>query len=179
MKNNFLIILSIIVFAPIGYFLYSELSKDGSKDQKQENEAHDYHLHAGFKIYKDGQLIDFSSSKYMFFSNCGVNEDDMSTVQERVHLHNNVGDVAHVHAKGVTWRNLFQSLRFNLSEEQIPVMYLNDVNSPDLLDKEISNLDSAVFIIGTSDDVDTLRNRAVELEYIEEIAKSSENCGVG
>jgi hypothetical protein len=146
----------------------------------QNDHNDDVHLHAGFKIFTDGQALDLSSDKHMHFSTCSpdIDESDL-TVKDKVHLHNNIGDVAHIHAENVTWRNLFESLELDLLEDQpLPVMYRNDSNDPDLLDKTIQPYESAIFIFGTADDVDSLRAMAVTIDSIKEAESKTEGCSV-
>lgn len=148
-------------------------------NNRGETEEH-IHMHAGFKIFVDGNWLDLSGDKYMYFSTCApdIDESEM-TIKDKIHLHNNIGDVAHIHAQDITWRNLFESLEIDLLEDQpLPVMYRNDSNDPALLDKRIEPYESAIFIFGTADDVDSLREMAVSIDSIKEAESQTEGCSI-
>ncbi|MFQ5763201.1 MAG: protein-disulfide isomerase, partial [Candidatus Bathyarchaeia archaeon] len=55
------------------------------------------HEHASFKVYVNGELIDFSQGKYQLKS-------------RYVHVEGNVGDILHVHATGVKLGFFFETL---------------------------------------------------------------------
>lgn len=145
---------------------------------KENNQYEETHLHAGFQIYIDGQLQDYSDSKYMHLDPCSIEEEkpDYSIVQERVHLHNNIGNVAHIHVKGVKYMDLVDSLGINdiLSSDYKAI--LNGTEVADLLDTEIKAYDSAILIIGDMPN-DVLINQVTQ-EKIIESEKLVENCGL-
>lgn len=66
-----------------------------------------YHIHANFKVSLNGTPIDFSQAKYQ-----GANGKDLD---EFIHLHNNKGDLIHIHKQGVTLGEFFTSLKMKLS----------------------------------------------------------------
>jgi len=67
------------------------------------------HTHGDFLVYIGSEKIDFSQDKYQSTAE--------SIKSERVHLHDNKGDVIHFHAEGVDLQTFFSSLGFSLSEE--------------------------------------------------------------
>lgn len=72
------------------------------------------HYHANFLVYKDGAIQDYSDNKYTELEPCTLDEHrGLFEKEERVHLHNNIGSVAHVHAPGVKWGELFVILRID------------------------------------------------------------------
>lgn len=86
------------------------------------DEQPSFHEHAGFHVYVDGQFVDFSAPDYMHLAPCGhvgipdLSADEM-TVEDRVHLHDQVGDVAHVHAAETSWQMLMDSIRMEEHEQ--------------------------------------------------------------
>lgn len=75
------------------------------------------HLHAGFQVYQGNTRADFTDIRYIYFMPCGLPDDQISTIQDKIHLHDQVGDVAHIHAAGITWRNLFESLQYDIPSQ--------------------------------------------------------------
>jgi Cu+-exporting ATPase len=138
------------------------------------------HLHAGFQIYLDGVLQDYSDDRYMHLNPCSEEQgEDYSMVQERVHLHNNIGDVAHIHVKGVKYLDLMESIGIQDLFGSGYISYLNGQEVSDLLNKEISPYDSAVFMIGNKpDDINNLLVNQVTQEKIVETEEQVENCGL-
>ncbi|KYC49126.1 MAG: hypothetical protein AMQ74_01478 [Candidatus Methanofastidiosum methylothiophilum] len=114
----------------------------------------------------------------MHLDPCSIEEEkpDYSIVQERVHLHNNIGNVAHIHVKGVKYMDLVDSLGINdiLSSDYKAI--LNGTEVADLLDTEIKAYDSAILIIGDMPN-DVLINQVTQ-EKIIESEKLVENCGL-
>src|ERR1700730_17097255 len=69
------------------------------------------HFHAGFQVYVDDKLQDFSDFKYMHEAPCTVNGKPLTNNHvdeqiEKAHLHDQIGDVVHVHRLGATWSDL-------------------------------------------------------------------------
>lgn len=69
-----------------------------------------YHTHYNFKVVlNNGQAIDFTQNKYQSTEDKELSED--------THFHDGVGDVVHIHKKGVTLGNLLTSLKMNLTKD--------------------------------------------------------------
>ena len=148
---------------------------------KENNQYEETHLHAGFQIYIDGQLQDYSDSKYMHLSPCSIDyvKPDYSLVEDRIHLHNNIGDVAHVHVKGVRYMDLMDSLGITDLFSSGYTAILNGNEVADLLDTEIEAYDSAIFILGEMpNDLSGFILNQVTQEEIIESEKLVENCGL-
>ena len=80
----------------------------------------DVHYHAGFRVYIDGQLQNYSDYKYMNFVPCSEHDEKKSKEEEqieRAHLHDGVGDVVHVHKAGANWGDLFKNIGVTLPSE--------------------------------------------------------------
>jgi protein-disulfide isomerase len=58
-----------------------------------------YHIHINFKVYLNGTAVDFS--KY--------NEESPD-----IHIHNNKGDLLHIHKQGVTLSDFFTSIKMDI-----------------------------------------------------------------
>jgi len=83
MKKKLLVFLLAIVL--LAWFFLVLINKIQSQQS--------IHYHTGFLIYIDGILQDFSAQKYIEISAYQI---------EKAHLHDNVGDVVHVHQPGAT-----------------------------------------------------------------------------
>jgi len=67
------------------------------------------HIHADFKIFVDGNEIDFRKENYMTNSEFIVNK--------YTHLHDNKGNIIHVHATGITFGYFLNSIDFDLTKD--------------------------------------------------------------
>lgn len=61
-----------------------------------------YHAHTGFKVYLNGKVQDFSQDKYQSKEGKELNKD--------IHLHDNNGDIIHLHKQGKVLGEFFSSL---------------------------------------------------------------------
>ena len=75
------------------------------------------HFHANFALYIDGKRDDFKSN--VFYEEVQSCSADGSDPRTRVHMHDEVNDVVHVHAKGVTWGHFFANLGYTLGNSSI------------------------------------------------------------
>jgi hypothetical protein len=74
------------------------------------------HYHANFALYIDGVQDKFSDpSFYEEVSACSASEQNKP--ESRVHLHENIGEVLHVHDQAATWGALFANLRYTLGNK--------------------------------------------------------------
>jgi hypothetical protein len=62
------------------------------------------HIHADYKVYLDGQAVDFTKREYMVKA-------------QYVHIEGMNGDVIHVHATGVTIGDFFKTLGMKFTNE--------------------------------------------------------------
>lgn len=163
-----------------------DLPLDGIMTNRIEDVAHDIrhekigtHFHAGFVVWENGKALDFSDDKYMHVAPCAIGggEHDFSDVKERVHLHNNIGNVAHVHDEGVTWRNLFESLDRQDVLNKKTLGYLNGKSIENPLDQPISAYENMQFFVDTDPvQVDWI-STVVTQDMIRQAEKSAESCG--
>lgn len=76
------------------------------------------HYHANFAIFVEGQPLKLDGPTfYEEVTSCGLDGDN--DPKRRVHLHDNIADVVHVHDLGATWGHLFANLRFGLTDSSL------------------------------------------------------------
>lgn len=76
------------------------------------------HYHANFALYVDGQRDEFDNfTFYEEVQSCG--SDEKNNPRNRVHMHDEVNHVAHVHEPGVTWGHFFANLGYVLGDELV------------------------------------------------------------
>ncbi len=141
---------------------------------ESQHTGHEVHYHAGFQIYQDGELIDFSDPAYMYLGSCG----DMGSgdsIQDQVHLHNEIGDVVHVHAPQITWADMFESLGLADQVSEVTAMSLDGEVKPVEMDAIIAPYQSAVFVIG-SGEITRLDDDRVTEEHIRKVEDETLSC---
>lgn len=75
------------------------------------------HYHANFALFIDGEREQFDNfSFYEEVSSCGTGEQNPA---RRVHMHDNINNVVHVHDEEVTWVHFFENLRFGLGDKSV------------------------------------------------------------
>lgn len=76
------------------------------------------HYHANFALYIDGVREDFDSfTFYEEVASCDA--DELNNPKARVHMHDNVNYVAHIHDNGATWGHFFANLGYTLGNDLI------------------------------------------------------------
>lgn len=124
--------------------------------------AEETHYHANFAVFIDEKKLDFSHEKYMHVKPCTGEVNREGHFGDRVHLHDQVGDVAHIHDSGVVWGELIMYLGLEVNQEFIMfentkypinkgkelVYYINGRKVNDFQTSEISNNDTLIVIIG-------------------------------
>lgn len=141
------------------------------------------HFHANFGIFINGGRLDFSNAKYMEeVSSCTVS--GALQPKQRVHLHNNIGDVIHVHNEGVTWGHFFNNINFTINDKVLTddkgILYqtnettklrfiLNGSQIDSIFNKLIASEDK-LLIDYSSDSLETLKNQ----KYSQIIANAGE-----
>lgn len=168
-----MILAAIVVFLVGGFFVINN-------GQRTITEVEETHLHAGFQVYINNELQDYSGFEYMKISPCfgGEHQTDLTPEEEQLekaHLHDNIGDVVHVHRKGATWGDLFQNANINI-EENITA-YVNDQQVESIFNMEIEPYDSVVIFQGENDDLEEKLTGRVSRDRIVEAENMSENCG--
>jgi protein-disulfide isomerase len=77
-------------------------------DQNATSTPVAYHGHVDFALYLEGKKFDLSADKYQ-----STHEKELSP---DVHLHDNNGDIIHLHKEGVTMEDFFESIGFRIIE---------------------------------------------------------------
>ena len=167
MKRSVKLILGLLsVFAMVGAnFVY-------------KSPAEQVHIHAGFRVYIDGKLQDYSDYKHMNFVPCSEHDAKKSPAEEQIekaHLHDGVDDVVHVHRDGAKWGDLFKNMKVELPVDKGLWGYLNGVQQKDILNAPIQPYSTAVFVFGQ--DNASHDKEVVSIEHIKEIEEKSELCG--
>jgi hypothetical protein len=137
------------------------------------------HIHAGFQVYNNENKVDFSNFQYMHEMPCTVNgkpiEGRRDEQLEKAHLHDQVGDVVHVHRKNAKWEDFFKNIKYPINDNEATV-YIDGKQVENFLDREIVPYESVVIFIGKKENSEILLKRAVSKERIKQIADKSENC---
>lgn len=137
------------------------------------------HVHAGFQVYTNNKIVDFSDFKYMHEAPCTVNgkpvEGYKDEQMEKAHLHDQTGDVVHVHRDNAIWGDLFQNIKYPLSPENINV-YINGVKTENFLEQKIEPYHSVVIFVGEQENVQVRLKNAVKKDRILQVEKKSETC---
>ncbi len=136
------------------------------------------HYHAGFKVYVDNQLQDYSGYQYMNYTPCSLHDEKKSPAEEQIekaHLHESVGDVVHVHREGAVWGDLFKNIKVNFPEDKVIKGFVDGKSVEDVMATPIASYTTAIILIG---DTDASRSaEVVSRGHIEEVEKNSELCG--
>lgn len=168
----------ILVFV-LGVGAFAFLLND--TDVKMAVEPEDTHYHAGFQIYVNDELQDFSGSEFMHYSPCSTepeDDHDSDDPKDRIHLHNNVGNVVHVHADDVTWEEIFESLDIEEYLELMQIHYSKDTEwSVNVLDNRPKPYESVIFTFDGEYSRDQLIEDIVNMKVIEDAEYDVENCG--
>jgi hypothetical protein len=135
------------------------------------------HFHAGFVVYIDGKKQDYSGNEHMHFDPCSITEKQehkVMSLRDRIHLHDNNGDVAHSHADQVTWRQLLENSDIRLPLEKKLTAYRNGSKVESLLDSYIKPYDSVIFVLGQDIPIDA--HNYVTRKRIDQVEKQSNYC---
>ncbi len=75
------------------------------------------HHHANWAIVVNGTRVDLSGDRFMEeISACSAGDGEIQPGQ-RIHMHENVDDVVHVHHPGATWGHLMTNLDLGLGDD--------------------------------------------------------------
>ena len=106
---------------------------EAAKVTPTESEA--VHMHFDVAVYVNGKKLNLSDDEFM--------EKDPT-----VHLHDNNGEVAHIHAEEVKLGTFVKSLGFD--EAEVTGMIVNDGEVENGFEYEPSDLDRVIVIVGRS-----------------------------
>lgn len=166
-KNMLMFALGALAIVALGIGIYMRLHP----------KVEEVHYHAGFQVYVDSQVQNFSDLKYMQMKPCGGIFDSEDDQIEKAHLHDNVGDVVHVHRKGAVWGDLFKNLKWEIPKDKEFVGYLNGERKENLLEYPILPYDSVLFFSGKIDGMNQKLQARVTDDHMKEVEAKLENCG--
>lgn len=89
------------------------------------------HYHANFALYINGQKEEFRNFTY-YEEISACSKELENNPKSRVHMHDNVNDIIHIHDKAVTWSNFFENLGFTFGDNILVTQkdtYLNTASS--------------------------------------------------
>jgi hypothetical protein len=137
------------------------------------------HYHAGFQVYVDGALVDFSGSQYMKEAPCVVpgtkiKEDEQ---MEKAHLHDGVGNVVHSHRTRAKWGDLFKNIQYTFDAQKPIVSFVNGHEVKNILKYPIEAYDSVVILVGSHGELNSYLEKSVTKAQIITVEGKSENCG--
>lgn len=134
------------------------------------------HYHANFAVFIEGQRVPFDNPLYYEeVQSCGG--PDFGNPKIRVHMHDMVNHVAHVHDNGATWGHFFANLgmtagdvlfRYDdviyIKDEQTDIRYmLNDQEVETIANRTIKSEDVLLVSIGKPTD-DDMKNEYGQIE---------------
>ena len=174
MKKLFILLLLALFSIP---FFFKNQTKTQPQTPPTDLQSDEVHIHAGFQVYNNNALMDFSDFKYMHQQPCSEEEDhDQKDEQiEKAHLHSGIGNIDHVHLSGSLWKDLFQNI--NVQIDPSASAFINTTPVPDFLNTPINNYDSLVIFQGENDQIDIKISNAVTKDQIIQAESSIESCG--
>ncbi len=135
----------------------------------------DFHEHADFALFIDGEKFDFARTEFMSNKPCTIDEARgfIQTahahgidLEDGVHLHDLDGDVIHMHQPGITYHDFFERLKmgfedsFFIDHEGNKIQnnethsfrfFVNNKEEPSLMNKDIRDLDRTLITYGPRD----------------------------
>lgn len=166
MINKFTIVFSILVIVFLGFFVYRKYFI-----------YNEIHYHAGFRLFVDGVQQDFSGPEYMSLKPCGDVMSPAEEQDEKGHLHDRIGYVAHVHRPGAVWRDLFTNIHYQLDPAKPIKAYINGKPVQNFLDEPIKPYESLIVLQGKYGNVRQYLDQAVTVKQIKAVEQKSEDCG--
>jgi hypothetical protein len=154
------------------------------------------HYHANFAIYIDGQRQQLNEPFYYQPVGTGCTNSRALTPYERVHMHDKVNSVVHVHDNAVTWGNFFQNIGWivdtNLLEDPHGKIYmadgqskvtfiLNGKTTDNVVNQVIGDEDRLLVSFGVSSnqDLQSQYNSVPATAHKYDISKDPASCGGG
>lgn len=71
------------------------------------------HYHANFAVFINGKQKNFALPEYMNIEPCTDEHHEEKDPKKLVHLHDQIGNVVHVHAENIPWSALFSYLHLD------------------------------------------------------------------
>ena len=108
MQAIFAFLLGIVISCGLGYFVVIAPTSENPIHPIADPYDTAYHVHADFRIFVEDEQLDLTTDQYMTTS--------AQTVHQHAHLHDNNGEVKHIHAEGITFAGFLQSLNITLTD---------------------------------------------------------------
>lgn len=145
------------------------------KSRVDRHNPDEIHIHASFLVFVDDEIQNYSEPKYMHLLPCGLDNVLEDEQIMKAHLHDNIGEVVHVHRRGAVWRDLFTNMNIDIDENV--KAYIDGVETPRILDREIMAYNRVLFLIGENTQIDQKLKVVPSVERIQEVEQYSESCG--
>ena len=182
MNKNIIVVASVtcvIIVSALISLKASRLSQN-APEKPLETSAETIHYHAGFQVYIDNKLQDYSGLEYMNFKPCSEDEYHTQLTPEeeqleKAHLHDSIGDVVHVHRPNVVWGDLFTNISLEIDPNA--TAYINGELVENILEYPIRSYDSLVIFESESTNIEERLSLRVTKEHIVEAESRSELCG--
>lgn len=95
-----------------------------------------------------------------------TNDGHEVETKDKVHLHDGIGEILHVHQANVVWGDLFSYLKLSLPSDKPVDTYLNGVRTDNIAQKKIHGYDSLVLLIGKHGDISNYLDKSPSKTYI-------------
>lgn len=108
------------------------------------------HYHANFAVFVDGERLPFDNfTYYEEIASCGGNGEQSPKI--RVHMHDDINHVVHVHDNGVTWGHFFANIGFANGD----TIFKTDAGTFE------EDKNTKIRFVLNGDEVDTTANRTI------------------
>lgn len=170
----------LLILVPLVIIVSAALAFGGLSIFKKYTQPQHIHYHAGFQVYIDGKLQDFSGAKYMKEDPCTIDNKSHGVVDEQLekaHLHDRNGQVVHLHRDNVFWSDFFTNIKYDIPQDKEIKSFVNGNEVNQIPTTKINPYDSVVIIVGDGTDSSKLLEKAVTRDQIIKEEKKSESCG--
>ncbi|MBI4170907.1 MAG: hypothetical protein HY514_04380 [Candidatus Aenigmarchaeota archaeon] len=136
------------------------------------------HEHADFAVYINGEKLNFSQDKYMHHETAEEEKSEKHGQQEdeKAHMHDNVGWIAHKHAADATWGIFFRNINITFNsacfvfegssycsnETHNLRMFVNGREDFEFGGKKINDLDRVLITFDNSRNIDAQLNSVTD-----------------
>lgn len=190
LHTKILLIGVVLAIAIFGYRVFlAPAHNHNDHDHEKEEEILDQlsddhvHLHAGVRVFVDGVEQNYDGDEWMHVTPCTIDDYkalELTDPYDKIHWHDNIGTVVHVHAKGTVWREMFESAKlFDLVERDDVVTYRSGEVADDVMEGEVEQFETVIFVFGNAPEGIDFTNidEYVSKEQILIAENSSESCG--
>src|SRR3989304_5982068 len=169
--NGGMMVSIIFIVAIVSAISFSLINNSGTS--RSVNKKEQVHYHAIFQVYIDNKLINFGESKYMHVQYCTQDEKTREQQEdeqaEKTHLHDNVGDIVHVHRNNVTWGDLFINLKYQVPGEAVG--YINSEKAGNIFTTKIKPDDRVLILIEDNTDIQGKLDKLPSIDRIRQEEK--------